>query len=135
MGDNSLPRCSPVELADDSPMTQGFAIPSHQIQKPLPEAKMSTLDELEDAYADMEQGAAAPTRVKTGGRKAGTPNKVQRFELAKGCKIYGIEALSVLVDIMRGSPDETGNWMHAFSEILLAPPAVEILRVESAHAA
>ena len=34
-----------------------------------------------------------------------------------------------------GSPDETGNWMHAFSEILLAPPAVEILRVESAPAA
>ena|SRR5262245_33037345 len=34
-----------------------------------------------------------------------------------------------------GSPDETGNWMHAFSEILLAPPAVEILRVEIAPAA
>ncbi len=24
---------------------------------------------------------------------------------------------------------ETGDWMHAFSEILLSPPAVEILRV------
>ncbi|HET6518981.1 MAG TPA: hypothetical protein VFG47_04070 [Geminicoccaceae bacterium] len=31
----------------------------------------------------------------------------------------------------RAGPDEdTGDWMHAFSEILLAPPAVEILRVE-----
>jgi hypothetical protein len=29
-----------------------------------------------------------------------------------------------------GSPDATSNWMQAFSEILLAPPAVEILRVE-----
>ena len=29
-----------------------------------------------------------------------------------------------------GSSDETGDWMHAFSEILLSPPAVEILRVE-----
>ena len=29
------------------------------------------------------------------------------------------------------SDDETGNWMHAFSEILTCPPEVELLRVES----
>ena len=29
-----------------------------------------------------------------------------------------------------GSQKETGDWMHAFSEILLAPPVVEILRVD-----
>ena len=29
------------------------------------------------------------------------------------------------------STAETGNWMHAFSEILLCPPEVELLRVES----
>jgi hypothetical protein len=35
-----------------------------------------------------------------------------------------------------GGPDEdTGSWMHAFSEILLAPPGVEILRVDEAEAA
>jgi hypothetical protein len=28
------------------------------------------------------------------------------------------------------SNEETGNWMHAFSEILLAPPIVEILRID-----
>jgi hypothetical protein len=28
------------------------------------------------------------------------------------------------------SSEETGNWMHAFSEILRTPPMVEILRVE-----
>jgi len=28
------------------------------------------------------------------------------------------------------SDQETGNWMHAFSEILTSPPEVEILRVE-----
>jgi hypothetical protein len=28
-----------------------------------------------------------------------------------------------------GSDQETGDWMHAFSEILLTPPMVEILRV------
>jgi hypothetical protein len=31
-----------------------------------------------------------------------------------------------------GSGEETGEWMHAFSEILLAPPGVEILRVDEA---
>jgi len=34
-----------------------------------------------------------------------------------------------------GSKDKTGDWMHAFSEILLAPPAVEILRVEEPRSA
>ena len=33
-----------------------------------------------------------------------------------------------------GSTEETGNWMHAFSEILTAPPCVEILRIEEAKA-
>jgi hypothetical protein len=34
-----------------------------------------------------------------------------------------------------GSNDKTGDWMHAFSEILLAPPAVEILRTEEPRSA
>jgi hypothetical protein len=29
------------------------------------------------------------------------------------------------------SEDETGRWMHAFSEILTCPPEVELLRIES----
>ena len=29
-----------------------------------------------------------------------------------------------------GSREETGDWMHAFSEILLSPPVVEILRAD-----
>jgi len=29
-----------------------------------------------------------------------------------------------------GSSQPTGNWMHAFSEILTRPPEVEILRVD-----
>jgi hypothetical protein len=33
-----------------------------------------------------------------------------------------------------GSNAETGSWMHAFSEILVSPPAVEILRVDEASA-
>jgi hypothetical protein len=31
-----------------------------------------------------------------------------------------------------GSDQETGNWMHAFSEVLTQPPCVEILRIEDA---
>jgi hypothetical protein len=31
-----------------------------------------------------------------------------------------------------GSGEETGNWMHAFSEVLTQPPCVEILRIEDA---
>ena len=30
-----------------------------------------------------------------------------------------------------GTAQETGGWMHSFSEILTSPPVVEILRVES----
>ena len=30
-----------------------------------------------------------------------------------------------------GSEKKTANWMHQFSEILLAPPGVEILRVDA----
>ena len=29
-----------------------------------------------------------------------------------------------------GSREATGNWMHAFSEVLAAPPCVEILHVD-----
>ena len=32
-----------------------------------------------------------------------------------------------------GDDEETGRWMHAFSEILASPPMVELLRVEDAR--
>ena len=31
------------------------------------------------------------------------------------------------------SDTETGNWMHAFSEILLSPPEVELLRIHEGN--
>ena len=34
-----------------------------------------------------------------------------------------------------GSSKETGDWMHAFSEVLTTPPCVEILRVDELRAA
>ncbi len=33
----------------------------------------------------------------------------------------------------RGIGEGTGEWMHAFSEILLSPPSVEILRVDESR--
>jgi hypothetical protein len=33
-----------------------------------------------------------------------------------------------------GSSEETGSWMHAFSEVLVSPPVVEILRVDEPRA-
>ena len=33
-----------------------------------------------------------------------------------------------------GSTEETANWMHAFSELLTAPPGVEILRFDETKA-
>ena len=38
-------------------------------------------------------------------------------------------------DTSAGCKGNTGSWMHAFSEILIAPPGVEILRVDEAEAA
>ena len=32
-----------------------------------------------------------------------------------------------------GSPEDTSNWMHAFSEVLTEPPCVEILHVDEAR--
>jgi hypothetical protein len=49
----------------------------------------------------------------------------------------GLTSLDQLEDFRNsgvGSKKETGDWMHAFSEILLSPPAVEILRVDGARA-
>ena len=34
-----------------------------------------------------------------------------------------------------GTSEETGNWMRGFSEILVSPPLVEILRVEETQEA
>jgi hypothetical protein len=42
-----------------------------------------------------------------------------------------LEQLEQLRHRAVGSTQETGNGMHSFSEILSAPPVVEILRVES----
>ena len=45
-------------------------------------------------------------------------------------ELTGLDQLDRVRQQGGGSAEETGDWMHAFSEILLAPPGVEILRVD-----
>jgi hypothetical protein len=51
-----------------------------------------------------------------------------QFEL----ELTGLDQLDQFRQRGVSSVEETGNWMHAFSEILLAPPVVEILRLDAA---
>ncbi len=46
-------------------------------------------------------------------------------------ELKGLDQLDQFRSHGVGSTEETGNWMHAFSEILTQPPCVEILRFES----
>lgn len=46
-------------------------------------------------------------------------------------ELTGLEQLDQFRQRGMSSSEETGNWMHAFSEILCGPPVVEILRVQT----
>ena len=48
-------------------------------------------------------------------------------------ELTSLDELDALRHNSVGSGDETGSWMHAFSEILVSPPMVEILRVDEAQ--
>lgn len=51
-------------------------------------------------------------------------------------ELTGLEQLERLRHRGGGGPGEdAGDWMRAFSEILLSPPAVEVLRVDEGAAA
>lgn len=49
-----------------------------------------------------------------------------QFEVA----LASLDQLDHLRQHGAGSAEETGDWMRAFSDILLSPPMVEILRVD-----
>jgi hypothetical protein len=46
-------------------------------------------------------------------------------------ELTGLDQLDQFRNRGVGSVEETGDWMHAFSEVLTTPPCVEILRFES----
>ena len=51
-------------------------------------------------------------------------------------ELTGLDQLERLRHRGGGRPDEdAGDWMRAFSEVLLSPPGVEILRVDGGAAA
>lgn len=58
-------------------------------------------------------------------RGRGDPAALQ-FEV----ELNGLDQLDQFRNHGIGSHEETGNWMHAFSEVLTAPPCVEILHVD-----
>jgi len=45
-------------------------------------------------------------------------------------ELTGLDQLDHFRNRGVGSPEETGDWMHAFSEVLTTPPCVEILRFD-----
>ena len=45
-------------------------------------------------------------------------------------ELIGLDQLDQFRNRGVGSPEETGDWMHAFSEVLTSPPCVEILRFD-----
>jgi hypothetical protein len=45
-------------------------------------------------------------------------------------ELTGLDQLDQFRNRGVGSPEETGDWMHAFSEVLTSPPCVEILRFD-----
>jgi hypothetical protein len=57
--------------------------------------------------------------------RGSTDGPALQFEI----ELTGLDQLEQFRQRGVGSPEEAGDWMHAFSEILLSPPGVEILRV------
>ena len=49
-------------------------------------------------------------------------------------ELAGLDQLDQFRNRGVGSTEETGSWMHAFSEVLTQPPCVEILRIEDLQA-
>ena len=76
----------------------------------------------QEVEAAREQGLEARLLVPLTRGLGGT---ALQFEVA----MTSLDQLDQLRHHGAGSGQETGEWMRAFSEILLAPPVVEILRV------
>lgn len=120
MGDYTS-RTSPAELADDSVLSGSRIHPKHTVQVELP--KVSISEELQAAANADEDDGPAPgyeesPRQKTGGRQKGTPNKVQRVDIAKVCRVYSLRAVEVLIDVME-NPEQPGATRIAAASALL----------------
>lgn len=118
MGDYT-PRSSNAETHDDSVLSADRIWPTHTVQsEPKPMTRQSAaLAELEAAQGDEDE--SQPTkRQKTGGRQAGTPNKVARVDMQKSARVFGLRALSVLVDVMEDEDANNSDRISAAKEVL-----------------
>lgn len=118
MGDYTT-RTSPAEL-DDAAVLSGSRIhPKHVIQTELPQVSISEeLQRAAEADEENSPGYEDSPRQKTGGRKAGTPNKVQRVDIAKVCRVYSLRAVEVLISVMEDA-EEAGSTRIAAANALL----------------
>ena len=76
-----------------------------------------------EVEAAKEQGLSARLLVPLTRGSSGAP--ALQFEI----ELTSLDQLEQFRHRGVGSPEEAGDWMHAFREILLSPPNVEILRV------
>jgi hypothetical protein len=60
-------------------------------------------------------------------RTRGQAGAALQFEM----ELTGLDQLEQFRHQGVGSDEQTGDWMQAFSQILLSPPAVEILRIDA----
>jgi hypothetical protein len=62
-----------------------------------------------------------------------TRGRGDKFALQFEVELTSLDQLDRFRSRGIGSREETGDWMHAFSEVLTAPPCVEILHVDDGN--
>lgn len=92
----------------------------------LPVNRQRALDHIRREVAAAEAEGAKARLLIPLTRAHGAP--ALQFEV----ELTSLDQLDRIRQHGAGSPQDTERWMQAFSEILLAPPTVEILRVDDA---
>ena len=85
-------------------------------------------------FIDREVEAARVNRLNAGMLVPLTRGHGERAALQFEVELTSLDQLDQFRNRGVGSSQETGDWMHAFSEILASPPCVEILRIEDTKA-
>lgn len=120
MGDYTR-RTSNAEVAEDSVLSHKYVWPKYSTmtEADLPKPAMSdTVAELEAAMLAEEEPTNLEPRQKTGGRQKGTPNKMARIDIMKAARIYSLQALGTLVDIMKDEAQPGATRVAAANSVL-----------------
>lgn len=119
MGDYT-DRTSNAETLDDAVLSGKRVLPRHPVGE-LPAMKESNSDvaaALQASQYDEDEEDTVEKRQKTGGRKAGTPNKVARVDIMKAARLYSLRALETIIGIMEDDT-EAGSTRLAAANALL----------------